>query len=168
MHRVHAHDDAQFPDCGPREAIWADLQRTMGFDSAAGIVQAESRVKHASQELDGEARHGYFHPGGYAGGGQAVAGNRFAQHRRPDDSQHPAPWEAMLPDPGVRLDHWVQCEMSRVGLPHWMTGVVLRMALVTMRDGVEVAGRTLLEERRVAEEFQFAIESILKQIPPLI
>jgi hypothetical protein len=140
----------------------------MGYDSAADIVRAELRVKHACKEQDGEARLGYFHPGGYAGGGQGAAPNRFSLHRLPDECQEPEPWEAMLPNPGMGLETWLQCEMSRVGLPHWMTGVVLRMALVTMRDGVETARRTLLEERRVPEEFHFAIESILKQIPPLI
>ena len=42
------------------------------------------------------------------------------------------------------------------------------MARVTMRDGVEVARRALLAEVSVPEDYHFAIDGILKLIPPLI
>jgi hypothetical protein len=128
----------------------------MGRDSALRIVEASEALARAPLATatgpanSHEPRRGaYFEPGSYT-------------------AHSPEPWEASSPDQNLRLDLWVGRELSRVGLPAWLCGVVVRMALVTMRDGVEVARRTLLEERSVPESYRFAIDGILKLIPPLI
>ncbi|MGO9227904.1 MAG: hypothetical protein ACLQKA_01660 [Bryobacteraceae bacterium] len=139
-----------------REAAWTDLERTMGHDSALRIVEAAEALARvplttAPRQPDSqEPRRGaYFERGSYTG-------------RRQE------PWETSSPDPNLRLDLWVARELSRAGLPSWLCGVVVRMAMVTMRDGVEVARRTLLEDRSVPESYHFAIDGILKLIPPSI
>ena len=138
----------------PRHADWADLQRALGRDSARRIVEAAEtllRAPRASSQAHspGPRRDAYFEPGSYSG-------------------RTPEPWEKSSPDPNLRLDLWVARELSRAGLPSSLCEVVFRMALVTMRDGVEVARRTLLEERCVPESYHSAIDIILKLIPPLI
>jgi hypothetical protein len=141
-------------DIAHRQAAWVDLERIMGRDSARRIVEAAETLARAplaapSPTHSPEPRRGaYFAAGSYAG-------------------RTREPWETNSPDPNLRLDLWVARELSRAGLPSWLRGVVTRMALVTMRDGVDVARRTLLEERSVPENYHFAIDCILKLIPPV-
>jgi hypothetical protein len=148
-----AHRRDEF-DMAHREAAWVDLERTMGRDQARRIVEAAEALARAPLAAalpvhSPEPRRGaYFAPGSYSG----------CTHE---------PWETNSPDPNLRLDLWVARELSRAGLPTWLRGVVTRMALVTMRDGAEVARRTLLEERAVPESYHFAIDCILKRIPPV-
>lgn len=149
-----AHQRERF-DIAHREAAWTDLERTMGRDTARRIVEAAEALARAPLDASSPAhspeprRGAYFAPGSYSGHAHE-------------------PWETDSPDPNLRLDLWVARELSRAGLPSWLCGVVTRMALVTMRDGVEVARRTLLDERSVPESYHFAIDCILKLIPPVV
>ena len=151
-------EDSQNASLTPREAAWAALQRARDRAAALDVAQA---LEAPAQALEAPAqtpisavspeihRGAYFRPGGYAGGTAAPSPERS-------------------PDPNLRLEVWVARELNRAGLPSWLCGVVVRMALITMRDGVEVARRALLAEPSVPEEFHFAIDGILKLIPPLI
>jgi hypothetical protein len=168
LESAHKPDEPKW-DVAPRESVLADLRRTLGHDSAERIVEGEATLKHAPKpEEPPPKREGYFRPGGYSGARPADAEGKFLDWRRQATGRDPEPWERNLPDPNMRLDRWVGREMARVGLPSSLKGVVMRMALVAMRDGVDAARRTLIEERRVAEEYRFAIDGILKQIPPLL
>jgi hypothetical protein len=123
----------------------ADLDRAVGRDTTLRVVRAAAMRTHSS----GARSSDYFQPGSYA-------------------RRVPEAWEVASPDPSLRLDQWVERELNRVGMPVSLCGVVVRMAMITMRDGVDVARRVLLEERCIPEDYHFAIDAILKQIPPLI
>ncbi len=172
-------DEARLP---PQRA-WDDLQRVMGRDAAQRIVEAAYTLVRApkpdepagpgpvpeeTESAPERDRDGYFEPGGYAARNDAEAEGRYLEWRRLFTGRDPEAWEESSPDPDVRLDLWVARELDRAGLPAWLRDVVLRMVLVTQRDGVEVARRTLLEESVVPEDLHFAIDGILKRIPPLI
>jgi hypothetical protein len=146
-----------------------DLERVMGRDSARRIAEAAAVLACEPKPEEPEPnRDAYFEPGGYAARNESDAELRFLKWRRNVTGRDPEFWERSSPDPNVRLDLWVTRELNRAGLPAWLQAVVMRMALVTMRDGVEVARRTLIEERAVSEDYHFAIDGILKLIPPSI
>ncbi len=168
---THKPEVRPWSELAPRQERWVDLERALGHDSARRIVEAAATL--AAEPMPEKPvcakrlRDAYFHPGGYAGGCDS-AGERDAEWRRAVLGREPEPWEQSSPDPNVRLDLWVARELDRAGLPHWLHDVVLQMALVTMRDGVDEAHGVLLEERQVPEDYHAAIDGILKQIPALI
>ena len=175
MQPAHRRQEARGEECAVRQDVWADLQRVMGRDSAQRIVEAAATLARepkpeepAPQAAADLRRDAYFQPGSYSQRHDSEAEGRFLEWRRRDTGRDPEAWEESSPDPNVRLDLWVARELDRAGLPFWLNGVVVRMAMVTMRDGVEVARRALLEERSVPEQYHFAIDGILKLIPPLL
>ena len=156
MEPVHKPEEYARPKPAPREAALVDLKRALGHDMAIRIAETAEALAHAPLPVAAaeiqqpeEERGGYFQPGGYAG-------------------RVPGSQDTSAPDRYLWLGEWVKSELNRAGLPQWLREVVMRMSLVTMREGVEVARRVLLEERCVPEQYHFAINGILKLVPPLI
>jgi hypothetical protein len=175
MQTAHRRREADGAEAAIRQDVWADLQRVMGRDTAQRIVEAAAALARepkpeepAPADTADLRRDVYFQPGSYSQRSDSEAEGQFLEWRRRATGHESEAWEESSPDPNVRLDLWVARELTRAGLPAWLGGVVVRMAMVTMRDGVEAARRTLLEERCVPEQYHFAIDGILKLIPPSI
>ncbi len=131
-----------------QKAVSGDLRMEPKPEESQHTEMAPS-PRPAVAGLKDPHRDAYFQPGGYA-------------------VRAPGPAAEHSPDPNPRLDLWVAHELQRAGLPSGLHEVVVRMAKLTMRDGVEVARRALLAEVNVPEDYHFAIDGILKLIPPLI